>query len=139
MTVYSMKNILILTTVLLGSTVMMSDTHHNTKLEVSSELESPAKSNRRSVKSGPIGTVSILIDRSDYTLSVYDDKGWYATYPVVFGNNSLDDKKMQGDRNTPEGTFRMIAKRVHNKWCRFMAIDYPNAESREKFNLRKQR
>src|SRR5688572_16175502 len=138
MTVYSMKNILILTTVLLGSTVMMSDTHHNTKLEVSSELESPAKSNRRSVKSGPIGTVSILIDKSDYTLSVYDDKGWYATYPVVFGNNSLDDKKMEGDKNTPEGTFRILNKKVHNKWFRFMALDYPTKESWDKFRRRKQ-
>lgn len=134
-----MKNILILTTVLLGSTVMMNDTHHNTKLEASSELESPAKSNRRSVKSGPIGTVSILIDKSDYTLSVYDDKGWYATYPVVFGNNSLDDKKMEGDKNTPEGTFRINSRRPHDKWYRFMGIDYPTKESWAKFKLRKQR
>ncbi len=89
--------------------------------------------------SGPVGTVSIVIDKTDYELNVYDDKGWYATYPVVFGNNSLSDKKMQGDRNTPEGSFSISAKRVHEKWCRFMLIDYPNAASREKFNQRKQR
>lgn len=88
---------------------------------------------------GPIGTVSIIIDKSDYELSVYDDKGWYATYPVVFGNNSLADKKMQGDKNTPEGTFHLIAKRVHEKWCRFLSLDYPNQESYEKFNKRKQK
>jgi murein L,D-transpeptidase YafK len=70
---------------------------------------------------------------------VYDDKGWYATYPVVFGNNSLADKKMQGDKNTPEGSFRIIAKRVHEKWCRFLSLDYPNHESYEKFKQRKQR
>ncbi|RYZ79509.1 MAG: hypothetical protein EOP04_27600, partial [Proteobacteria bacterium] len=29
-------------------------------------------------------------------LTVYDALGWFATYPVVFGNNSLDDKKMEG-------------------------------------------
>jgi murein L,D-transpeptidase YafK len=57
----------------------------------------------------------------------------------VFGNNSLADKKMQGDKNTPEGTFKITSKRVHDKWCRFLAIDYPNAESRRKFNERKQR
>lgn len=87
----------------------------------------------------PIGEVSIVIDKSDYELHVYDSKGWYATYPVVFGNNSLADKKMEGDRNTPEGNFRISSKRIHDKWHRFIAIDYPNKESWEKFNRRKQR
>ena len=68
----------------------------------------------------PSGSVYIVIDKSDYELSVYDYKGWYATYPVVFGNNSLDDKKMEGDKNTPEGSFRIANKRVHDKWYRFL-------------------
>ena len=91
----------------------------------------------RSKSSAPVGTVYILIDKSDYELSLYDEKGWYATYPVVFGNSSLSDKKMEGDKNTPEGTFRIDSKRVHDKWHRFMALDYPTKESWEKFNQRK--
>lgn len=89
--------------------------------------------------SSPVGQISITIDKSDYELNVFDCDGWYATYPVVFGNNSLDDKKMEGDKNTPEGSFRITTKRVHEKWCRFLAIDYPTKESIEKFNRRKQR
>lgn len=89
--------------------------------------------------SGPVGTIYIIIDKSDYELSVYDELGWYATFPVVFGNNSLADKKMEGDRNTPEGTFRITSKRIHEKWYRFLAIDYPTAESRAKFQQRKER
>lgn len=92
---------------------------------------------RRMTGETPVGSISILIDKSDYELSVYDDKGWYATYPVVFGNNSLEDKKMEGDKNTPEGRFRIQSKRVHEKWCRFLALDYPNEESIEKFKKRK--
>lgn len=88
---------------------------------------------------GPVGTVNIVIDKSDYELYVYDDKGWYATYPVVFGNNSLDDKKMEGDNNTPEGNFRIVSKRIHNKWDRFMGLNYPTKESYERFNRRKSR
>lgn len=88
---------------------------------------------------GPVGTIYILIDKSKYELSVYDDKGWYATYPVVFGNNSLADKKMEGDKNTPEGTFHIISKKIHDEWDRFMALDYPTKESWEKFNERKER
>ena len=115
----------------LGSSLVASDIHNFSR----------SKSNKRFswISSGPVGVVSIIIDKSDYELSVYDDKGWYATYPVVFGNNSLSDKKYEGDKNTPEGTFRIIAKRVHEKWCRFMTLDYPNAESREKFIQRKQK
>lgn len=91
----------------------------------------------RSKTSAPVGTAYVIIDKSDYELSVYDDKGWYATYPVVFGNSSLADKRMEGDKNTPEGTFKIASKRVHDKWHRFLAIDYPTKESWDKFNFRK--
>jgi len=87
----------------------------------------------------PEGHIRIVIDKSDYELSVYDDKGWYATYPVVFGNKSLSDKKMEGDRNTPEGHFKIVSKRIHDKWHRFLGIDYPNNESWDKFNRRKRK
>ena len=70
---------------------------------------------------------------------MYDAKGWYATYPVVFGNKTLDDKKMEGDRKTPEGTYHIAAKRYHNKWSRFMALDYPTKEDLAKFEERKRR
>ncbi|MEK7225272.1 MAG: L,D-transpeptidase [Bacteroidota bacterium] len=125
-----MKNLVMLTSVFLGGSLLASDVHLS---------RNKMHKRFRSGIEGPIGTVSIIIDKTDYELSVYDDKGWYATYPVVFGNNGLDDKKMQGDKNTPEGTFRITAKRVHEKWGRVLSIDYPNAESREKFNQRKQR
>jgi murein L,D-transpeptidase YafK len=126
-----MKNFLVLTFLLLGGSLIASRyTYSRT-----------TQSFRRSdlIPGGPIGSVSIVIDKSDYELSVYDEKGWYATYPVVFGNNSLSDKKMQGDKNTPEGSFHILNKRIHDKWCRFMALDYPTRESFEKFNERKQR
>lgn len=87
----------------------------------------------------PVGPVRIVIDKSDYELYVYDSKGWYATYPVVFGLNPMADKKMEGDRLTPEGNFKIIAKRYHNKWSRFLALDYPTPESLAKFQERKRR
>jgi murein L,D-transpeptidase YafK len=126
-----MKNILVLTSVFLGSSLLASNVTTTSRCKINKRFSwNP---------NGPVGNISIVIDKSDYELSVYDDKGWYATYPVVFGNNSLSDKKMQGDKNTPEGTFHIINKRVHEKWCRYMGIDYPTQESREKFNQWKQR
>ena len=81
----------------------------------------------------------VVVDKSDYELSVYDNDGWLVTYPVVFGNKDLGDKLVQGDRKTPEGTFTITSKRVHEKWDRFIMLDYPNAESYAKFNDRKSR
>jgi lipoprotein-anchoring transpeptidase ErfK/SrfK len=126
-----MKNLIVLTSVFLGSSLLASDVH----------MSPHPKSNKRFSygSNGPVGSIYILIDKSDYELSVYDAKGCYATYPVVFGNNSLADKKMEGDKNTPEGTFHIASKRIHEKWDRFMALDYPTQESIEKFNERKQR
>lgn len=125
-----MKQVVFLLSVFFGSSLTATDY----------SISAHSSANKRfTAAAGPVGHISITIDKSDYELTVYDEEGWYATYPVVFGNNSLDDKKMEGDKNTPEGSFRIISKRVHDKWCRFLALDYPNKESREKFNRRKQR
>jgi murein L,D-transpeptidase YafK len=93
---------------------------------------------KRSFNEAPTGNIYIIVDKSDYELQVYDDEGWYATYPVVFGSTSLDDKMVEGDRKTPEGTFRILDKRPHTKWHKIMMLDYPNKESWDKFNRRKE-
>lgn len=85
----------------------------------------------------PKGTYLLVVEKSRYELSVYDDEGWVATYPVVFGNKDQGDKMQEGDRKTPEGNFTIVSKKVHAKWDRFMLLDYPTKESYEKFNQRK--
>src|SRR5260370_8012956 len=88
---------------------------------------------RRWYHGAPEGDVYILVIKSNYELQLYDKDGWYATYPAVFGNKSLDDKMMQGDRKTPEGTYHIISKRPHEKWDKIMDLDYPTAPDIEKF------
>lgn len=85
------------------------------------------------------GTPRVVVVKSDYALYVYDDEGWYATIPAVFGSSDLSDKMMEGDRKTPEGKFKIIAKKIHPEWGPFLLIDYPNRESREKFEERKRK
>jgi murein L,D-transpeptidase YafK len=80
----------------------------------------------------------IIIDKSDYELKVYDDQGWYATYPVVFGSNDLKDKYMEGDKRTPEGNFKVLLKKIHPKWGFELLLNFPNEESIRKFNDRQQ-
>lgn len=78
----------------------------------------------------------IIVDKSDYELRVYDQEGWYATYPVVFGSNDLNDKFVEGDKRTPEGKFKILLKKIHPKWGFEMLLDFPNEESIRKFNER---
>jgi len=80
----------------------------------------------------------IIVDKSDYELKVYDDEGWYATYPIVFGSKDLSDKMREGDKRTPNGKFKVILKKIHPKWGPELLLDYPNQESYEKFKIRKQ-
>jgi murein L,D-transpeptidase YafK len=79
----------------------------------------------------------IIISKKSYELKVYDDQGWYATYPCVFGSNDLRDKFMEGDKRTPEGNFRVVLKKNDSKWKFELLLDYPDADSYKKFNERK--
>lgn len=131
-----MKTAIFLSCLIIGGSVVTKD------YTVKKTYTSPAfvtTTSKRAFNAMPVAPVSIVIDKSSYELYVYDAKGWYATYPVVFGNSSLDDKKMEGDRNTPEGSFRIVNKRVHDKWDRYMGLDYPTQESIARFNERKRR
>lgn len=83
-------------------------------------------------------TYSVVIDKSNYQLKVFDEDGWLITYPVVFGSSEMTDKMMEGDRRTPEGHYRIISKKIHPEWGYFLLLDYPTQTDIEKFNERKQ-
>jgi murein L,D-transpeptidase YafK len=131
-----MKTTLFLSVLLIGGSYLFSS---SSEKKVSNNFIAYKASKAKRPSSLPIAPVRVVIDKSDYELHVFDSKGWYATYPVVFGNNPLADKKMEGDRCTPEGTFKIAAKRYHNKWSRFLALDYPTKEHLAKFEERKRR
>ena len=79
----------------------------------------------------------IIIDKSDFELRVYDQDGWFATYPVVFGSKDTADKMREGDKRTPNGKFKVLSKKISPKWGMELLLDYPNEESVRKFNERK--
>lgn len=79
----------------------------------------------------------IIVDKSEYELYVYDDEGWYATYPIVFGSKDLGDKMREGDKRTPDGTFKVILKKYHKQWGPELLLDYPTDVSVKRFEERK--
>jgi|GEM_PF-1953324 len=77
-------------------------------------------------------SLNIKIDKSDYKLSVYADGNLIKEYPVVFGKDPNGDKLMQGDKRTPEGEFKVRDFYPHDKWQKFVWINYPTQESYQK-------
>ena len=85
----------------------------------------------------PSSELKVVIDKSDYNLSVFHKDKKLITYPCVFGFNAVDDKSREGDGCTPEGTFKIRSMYAHKSWSYFIWIDYPNATSWERFKKRK--
>jgi murein L,D-transpeptidase YafK len=108
------------------------------KVKKAGTVDSSAFANGRVVKNVTINNpYKIIIDKSDYELQVYDEQGWLATYPIVFGSKDLGDKMKEGDRRTPTGEFKVLLKKTNKKWGVELLLDYPTQESIAKFNLRK--
>lgn len=102
-------------------------------------INPPANRHLKKVTPSEENPYYIIIDKSDYELKVYDEEGWYATYPIVFGSKDLGDKWKEGDKKTPDGHFKVIQKKIHPKWSYELLLDYPTLESVQRFNARKQK
>ncbi len=98
-----------------------------------------AKKYKKPAKAKEENSYYIIVDKSDYELKVYDEEGWYATYPIVFGSKDLSDKMREGDRRTPNGKYKIILKKIHPKWGPELLLDYPGPSDVEKFNERKKK
>lgn len=83
-------------------------------------------------------SVLVLVEKSNYLVAIVYKRKRIRQYRAVFGPTPLVDKMMAGDRNTPEGWFKIISKKEHSNWQKFILIDYPNEQSYSKFNKRKQ-
>jgi murein L,D-transpeptidase YafK len=113
-----------------------SDGKNNREDSVIVKSEKPLKFLLDSLKINP-QTLSFLILKSKYEMSVLHGSMKIKTYPVVFGSNPIDDKLREGDRCTPEGKFKIKSKYPHSSWSKFIWIDYPNADSWKKHNVAK--
>lgn len=102
-------------------------------------INPPAIKHSKKITPSVENTYYIIVDKSDYELKVYDEEGWYATYPIVFGSKDLGDKWREGDKKTPDGHFKVIQKKIHPKWSYELLLDYPTPESVQRFNARKQK
>lgn len=83
-------------------------------------------------------SMMVLVDKTNYLVSLIYKRSRIRQYRAVFGPDRLKDKMKEGDRCTPEGWFKVVSKKEHSNWQKFILIDYPNQKSYEKFNERRQ-
>lgn len=79
----------------------------------------------------------LVVRKRDRRLVVYKGLTPIRSYPVVLGADPNNDKLRQGDRCTPEGVYRVVAKFDHPRWDKFILLDYPNTQNWLKFNRAK--
>jgi murein L,D-transpeptidase YafK len=79
----------------------------------------------------PGTVVKVVVDKSDKTMQLLDVNGCVVKqYNVVTGKNP-GPKQCDGDKKTPEGTYKIIEKR-DSKYHKFLALDYPRAKDIKK-------
>jgi DNA-binding transcriptional regulator YiaG len=81
------------------------------------------------------GQAAILVLKEKNVLVLLVGGSPARTYDAEIGANALGTKQRQGDRATPEGRYRIVAKKDHgrSRYYRALLLDYPNAADRERF------
>ena len=84
-------------------------------------------------------STAIVVSKADRELTLYKSGRKMLSYPVRLGFNGMLEKRFQGDGATPEGRYRVTDKRGQGQtqFYRALALDYPNAEDRRRFDLAK--
>lgn len=83
---------------------------------------------------GSGANLSILVDKSEHTVSILANGTWLKTYHAEFGDGGAGDKKVAGDHRTPEGTFYITQKSILHPTdeylgSRWLRLSYPNIEN----------
>ncbi len=76
-----------------------------------------------------VGEPSIVIWKSQYTLTLYKGGSPFKTYRAVFGKGYAGgDKQRQGDKRTPEGEFYICTMNHSKRFYKFMGLSYPSSK-----------
>lgn len=80
----------------------------------------------------PLVQPRIVVNKSTRRLRLYSGGEVVRTYRVALGANPVDDKKIEGDRSTPEGSFYIFTKNDKSSFYLSLGLSYPNIEDAER-------
>jgi murein L,D-transpeptidase YafK len=69
---------------------------------------------------------SLLIDRKNYTLSLFEDSVLIKEYRANFGKSISAPKSKANDNATPVGEYQICSIDTSHKYHKFLQINYPN-------------
>ncbi|MCP5064338.1 MAG: L,D-transpeptidase [Ignavibacteriae bacterium] len=75
-----------------------------------------------------ISNPSIIIDRKNYSLTLYSDTLNVKTYKVVFGNNISSEKLSKNDFITPIGNYKICNIVPDINYYKKLKLNYPNIQ-----------
>jgi len=83
----------------------------------------------------------ILVDKVAHVLYVYQSGKAIRSFDVEFGPNWMAHKERSGDKATPEGNYHITSKKERGSttYHKAMLLDYPNAEDRAQFAIKKRK
>ncbi|MFH0756795.1 MAG: L,D-transpeptidase [Bacteroidota bacterium] len=81
----------------------------------------------------------IVVDKLARECILYKDGKVMNRYTVELGVNWMGDKKQQGDKSTPEGMYRITAKKSNGqtRFYKAFLLDYPNDDDMKRFQQNK--
>jgi len=80
----------------------------------------------------PLKDPRIVVIKNKRQLKLYSAGSLVRTYKIGLGLNPIDDKKLQGDRATPEGDFYVFTKNNKSAYYLSLGLSYPNVEDAER-------
>ena len=78
----------------------------------------------------PYTADSLVLDKSDRTLTLYELGRQVAQYRVALGGNPIGPKQRRGDGRTPEGLYSIDARNPGSKYHLSLHISYPDSAQR---------
>jgi lipoprotein-anchoring transpeptidase ErfK/SrfK len=79
------------------------------------------------------GGTAIVVLKENHRVDLYDNGRVIRSYRADIGYRSIDPKRRSGDAATPEGRYRVTAKKSASTYYRALALNYPNDEDRAEF------
>lgn len=71
---------------------------------------------------------NIVVNRSNFTLSLYEDTVLIKSYRASFGRNLRDKKKLANDGATPVGEYKICSITNDPVYYKFLKLNYPNLD-----------
>jgi murein L,D-transpeptidase YafK len=74
----------------------------------------------------------IVIIKNKKVMILLKDGKILKIYKVALGKNPIGQKIQEGDKKTPEGTYKVISRNQDSKYHRSLLISYPNGKDIER-------